>query len=124
MTDNDKNESYDRGVKNGWEAIGPVHKQRFLRLNETSAIARGSKLNDLKSTLFGSEAFRKYLACLTKLRRAEAFTGEIRCVKNSRGAGGGGGFNVSHIVCSPLKTIDRYSGAPGLPGLQEFSINV
>jgi len=72
---------YDEGIGNGWSAVGPVHKQRYLELTTdtttsttttttttaTTTTAQTIILSKLKTDLFSSPKFKSYLAKITSL---------------------------------------------------------
>lgn len=75
-----------------WSCVGPAHKRRHLCLKEKTTLTGkkraidksddprvklGSVLRDIKSSLFASEAFSRYLELLTSLRPT-GYRDEIR----------------------------------------------
>ena len=74
--------SYDVGVSNRWNPVGPAHKQRFLEYcqNDTTIEQNdaGSLLDHVRQNLCVSTAFCKYLQCITSLCAPEAYRGRVR----------------------------------------------
>lgn len=65
---------YTAGLAHGWEAVGPVHKQRYLRYSgcggeseEASTPGVGPLLQAVQKELFASSAFAKWLLKITDL---------------------------------------------------------
>jgi hypothetical protein len=66
--------AYDAGMHSGWQAVGPCHKQRFLRYSPgssdgssdgdggRSAAALGALMAQIQRELFASAAFAKLLS--------------------------------------------------------------
>ncbi|EEH57846.1 uncharacterized protein MICPUCDRAFT_2294, partial [Micromonas pusilla CCMP1545] len=72
------------GVGKGWRAIGPTHKQRFLRFDDDDDDAgapdeagAGALLRKLRADVFASEAFARLLTALTGWRPT-AHKGDVR----------------------------------------------
>ncbi|EDQ90687.1 uncharacterized protein MONBRDRAFT_16204, partial [Monosiga brevicollis MX1] len=67
------------GMGGGWIARGPAHMQRFLTFPEAVTAARlaGQKLHEIKTELFQSTAFAKWLQRVTG-GRLSAVTSQIR----------------------------------------------
>lgn len=71
--------AYDAGMAGGWQAVGPCHKQRYLRYAPGAAAegqdgadgsaqaAAGGALQQIREELFGSAAFARLL---TQVREA------------------------------------------------------
>ncbi len=78
--------NYNVGVGGNWKVVGPAHKQRFLEYkgegNETdckgSASSAGEYLHQLKTTLFQSAAFGRWIGLLTSLGYPLGYRGKIR----------------------------------------------
>ena len=85
------------GVREGWRAIGPTHKQRYLAYDPTESEAAGkpgkdkpgkakgkakgdsagAQLHAIRTELFASEPFARLLAAMTNLRPT-AYKGDVR----------------------------------------------
>ncbi|KAL4426531.1 hypothetical protein ABPG77_008389 [Micractinium sp. CCAP 211/92] len=72
--------AYDAGIRGGWQAVGPCHKQRYLRYAPAEAGAAqggdeaggaaaraGTLLAQIKQELFSSAAFARLVAKLTTI---------------------------------------------------------
>eukprot|EP00928_Gymnodinium_smaydae_P039022 TRINITY_DN26761_c0_g1_i1.p1 TRINITY_DN26761_c0_g1~~TRINITY_DN26761_c0_g1_i1.p1 ORF type:complete len:650 (+),score=173.76 TRINITY_DN26761_c0_g1_i1:288-1952(+) len=68
--------AFDAGACDGWNLVGPPHLRRFLRYDGAAEDAGatvsperrlGSRLRQLSAELFGSAAFRRWLAACTRL---------------------------------------------------------
>lgn len=68
--------AYDAGMSGGWQAVGPCHKQRYLRYDPAAAVAEGGEggeggsgaqaavgglLAQIRDELFASAAFARLL---------------------------------------------------------------
>jgi hypothetical protein len=68
---------YTAGVTKRWACIGPPHKHRYLRYNESVDRANagsedvGALLSDIRQQLFRSAVFHRYLYQLTNIRVTE-----------------------------------------------------
>lgn len=74
--------AYDAGVREGWELIGPSHKQRYARFLPTNPLTSsrglsGQKLSEIQSQLLHSEIFGRLLKKFTTLKLLGR-KGEIR----------------------------------------------
>jgi hypothetical protein len=76
-------ESYQVGVNEEWKLIGPAHQQRFLEYIPDAATdqilpSAGNAMLELKTNLFQSGAFARYLSLLTSLGTPLGHRGHIR----------------------------------------------
>lgn len=73
--------TYDVGTGEGWEAVGPAHKQRFLKYEGTEIVEKesaGALLEDVQKNLFQSPIFGKFLRNLSSLGLPIGHRGKIR----------------------------------------------
>ena len=76
--------AYEAGVRDGWEPVGPPHKQRFMRYAGEAAPSPsevgsscGALLRRVQEELFASGAFMRLLRCFTTLTMVGQ-RGEVR----------------------------------------------
>ena len=73
--------NYDIGTGNGWEAVGPAHKQRFLKYEGTEIAEKegaGELLEYVQKNLFQSPIFGKFLSNVSSLGLPIGHRGKIR----------------------------------------------
>jgi len=72
---------YKIGIANGWEAVGPAHKQRFLEYTGTESANRedaGALLKYVQTHVLQSAAFGRFLALLSSLGMPRGYRGKVR----------------------------------------------
>jgi hypothetical protein len=74
-------EDYNFGVDDKWKAIGPAHKQRFLEYSgnqDGTPATVGAILQHLKTNMFQSESFGRFLKLITSLGLPLGYRGRVR----------------------------------------------